>query len=312
MFIYLNKKIKIAIPDPIDVNALAWNQEEGWIVVGGEQGLLKVLKLDDVTSREGASGSGNLLMNQNLSGHKGAVQVVTWNEQYRRLTTSDSTGLIIVWMLWKGKWYEEMVNNRNVSVVKDMEWNADGQKICIIYEDGMVIVGGVDGTRLWGNDLKMNLVQVAWSPDGKKILFGTDQGKVHIYDNIGTAIAEINILCLEGCTEIPMLTSIDWYSGAFGYVEDNCPTLCICFENGRLQIMRSDTDNEPILIDAEMKVVACKWNQHGTVLAIAGSESVQTDDETESVNVLQFYTPMGENLRTLKVLLHPHAIGLFV
>ena len=32
----------------------------------------------------------------------GAVQVVTWNEQYQKLTTSDQYGLIIVWMLYKG------------------------------------------------------------------------------------------------------------------------------------------------------------------------------------------------------------------
>ena len=35
-----------------------------------------------------------------------------------------------------GAWYEEMINNRNRSVVRDMKWNADGQRICIVYEDG--------------------------------------------------------------------------------------------------------------------------------------------------------------------------------
>lgn len=35
-----------------------------------------------------------------------------------------------------GSWYEEMINNRNKSVVRSMAWNADGQKICIVYEDG--------------------------------------------------------------------------------------------------------------------------------------------------------------------------------
>ena len=33
----------------------------------------------------------------------GAVQVVTWNGQYQKLTTSDQYGLIIVWMLYKGR-----------------------------------------------------------------------------------------------------------------------------------------------------------------------------------------------------------------
>ena len=43
-----------------------------------------------------------------------------------------------------------MVNNRKVSTVKDMKWSPDGTKICIAYEDGHVIVGGVEGNRRWG------------------------------------------------------------------------------------------------------------------------------------------------------------------
>ena len=35
-----------------------------------------------------------------------------------------------------------------------MAWNADGQKICIVYEDGAVIVGSVDGNRIWGKELR--------------------------------------------------------------------------------------------------------------------------------------------------------------
>lgn len=66
---------------------------------------------------------------------------VTWNPLYRKLTTSDESGLIIVWMLHKGMWYEEMINNRNKSVVRDMKWSSDGKKIAIVYEDGAVIVG---------------------------------------------------------------------------------------------------------------------------------------------------------------------------
>ena len=73
--------------------------------------------------------------------------MVVWNEGHQKLTSSDQYGLIIVWMLYKGSWYEEMINNRNKSVVKGMAWNADGQKICIVYEDGAVIVGSVDGNR---------------------------------------------------------------------------------------------------------------------------------------------------------------------
>ena len=52
-------------------------------------------------------------------------------------------------------WYEEMINNRNKSVVTDMRWTPNGEKIGIVYEDGAIIVGSVEGTRLWGKELKI-------------------------------------------------------------------------------------------------------------------------------------------------------------
>lgn len=60
---------------------------------------------------KGAQG-GNLSLNQTLEGHEGTVMCVCWNDSYQKLTTSDEKGLIIVWMLHKGMWYEEMINNR--------------------------------------------------------------------------------------------------------------------------------------------------------------------------------------------------------
>ena len=48
-----------------------------------------------------------------------------------------------------------------------MCWNSDGQKICIAYEDGAVIVGSVDGNRIWGKDLRnIQLSKVAVSLTG--------------------------------------------------------------------------------------------------------------------------------------------------
>src|SRR3954467_8802016 len=86
-----------------------------------------------------------------------------------------------------------MINNRNKSVVKDMKWTGDGQKICIIYADGAVIVGSVDGNRLWGKELEIELSFVEWSPDGRNILFGTANGEVHLYDNIGNHLVKLTV-----------------------------------------------------------------------------------------------------------------------
>ena len=45
--------------------------------------------------------AGNVTMNQTLDGHSGAVINTVWNQHYRKLTTSDQHGLIIVWVLFK-------------------------------------------------------------------------------------------------------------------------------------------------------------------------------------------------------------------
>jgi WD repeat-containing protein 35 len=92
----------------------------------------------------------------------------------------------------QGAWYEEMINNRKKSTVVGMAWSADGLKICIIYEDGAVIVGSVDGNRIWGKELKnIYLSGVQWSPDGKLLLFSLKNGQVHLYDNQGNFIVPI-------------------------------------------------------------------------------------------------------------------------
>ncbi|KAJ7408453.1 WD repeat-containing protein 35 [Willisornis vidua] len=247
---------------------------------------------------KGLAAPSNVSLNQSLKGHSGFVQVVAWNEQYQKLTTSDQNGLIIVWMLYEGAWYEEMINNRNKSVVRSMSWNADGQKICIVYEDGAVIVGSVDGNRIWGKDLKgFHLCHVAWSSDSKVLLFGMANGEVHIYDNQGNFIVKMKLSCLANLTGAFSIAGIHWYHGTEGYVEPNCPCLAVCYDNGRCQIMRDEYDYNPVLIDAGMNVVSIQWNPCGSVLAVAGSLQGTSQD----VNIVQFYTPFGEHLRTLKV-----------
>ncbi|KAI0210975.1 WD repeat-containing protein 35 [Lamellibrachia satsuma] len=300
MFIYLSKKI--AIPNGTVLRCLSWNHQQGFIACGGEDGLLKVLKLDTQIGKDikvrGLAAPSNLSMNQTLEGHSGAVQVVTWNDHHQKLTTSDQNGLIIVWMLYKGAWYEEMINNRNKSVVCGMKWNADGQKICIVYEDGAVIVGSVDGNRIWGKDIKgVLLAHVEWSPDSRLLLFGLTNGEIQMYDNTGNFLSRLQIFCLSNVTGAVHIASLQWYNGENGYIEPNCPCLAICFNNGRCQVMRRETDENAILIDTGMEIVGAQWNHTGAVLAVAGTQKAGDKE----VNIVHFYSPFGEHLRTLKV-----------
>lgn len=90
------------------MNCIAWNREQGYIAVGGDEGLVKVLKLEQASGgtttqnrQTGLAAPSNLCMNQTLEGHKAPVNVVTWNDSQQKLTTSDRDGVIMVWMLYK-------------------------------------------------------------------------------------------------------------------------------------------------------------------------------------------------------------------
>jgi len=139
-------------------------------------------------------------------------------------------------MVHKGHWFEEMINNRNKSVVRDMKWMATGEKICIVYEDGAVIVGSVEGNRLWGKELDYTLAKIEWSPDGKTILFGTTTGDVKVHDYVGNYLFQIKIFA-KGDGEESTLADIQWFeSSRVGYnYEDasrEAPSLCIAYNSG--------------------------------------------------------------------------------
>jgi WD repeat-containing protein 35 len=198
----------------------------------------------------------------------------------------------------QGMWFEEMINNRNKSVVRDMKWSGDGQKICIVYEDGAVIVGSVDGKRLWGKELPLQLALMEWSPDSRSILFCSVQGECHMYDCDGNPMSVVYLLASEGSGSSP-LTGIDWYGGAANAEGEIPPTLAIAFENGNVQLMRGARDDEsPIVLRTGLRTSHIKWNSFGTVLSVAGTSLVVEDRE---VNVVHFYSAFGNLLCSLRV-----------
>jgi WD repeat-containing protein 35 len=269
--------------------------------------MLKVLKMEGATVNGGQQGA-NLSMNQTLEGHKGSVVVADWNPRHDKLTTSDRNGLIIVWMLHKGMWYEEMINNRNKSVVVDMRWSADGEKICIAYEDGHVIVGGAGGKRLWGKDLPLTLALCEWSPDGRFVLFGTASGQVLVYDSDGNPVFEAHTrVASEGVGASP-LVAIDWHPGAprdrlGGGAESQSrsdpPALALCFANGNVQLMRGARDDAPLVVRTGLqKPSHARWNAAGTHLAVAG---VRVGSDGRDVNAAHFYETDGTLACSLRV-----------
>ena len=82
---------------------------------------------------------------------------------------------------------------------------------------------------------------------------------------------------------------IDWYDGAEGYADPGQPTLALGMENGRLQLQRHETDDNPVLIDTGMVASSIKWNTNGSVLAVAGHlSSGAAADRREVTMMMQF------------------------
>lgn len=82
-----------------------------------------------------------------------------------------------------------------------MRWSPDGTKVGIIYEDGHVIVGGVEGSRKWGRDFKHRLCLLEWSPDSQLVLFGTLDGEVFVYDENGDPLSQVKMVGLQKIVE---------------------------------------------------------------------------------------------------------------
>ncbi|RNF26815.1 WD repeat domain 35 [Trypanosoma conorhini] len=302
MYVYFSKRV--AVPASTVVTSIAWNEEQGWLACGGKGGLLKVLKIDNSAGAKGA-----LSMNQTLEGHSADVRIVAWNHRYRKLTSSDEGGQIIVWTLHKGMWMEEMINNRRKSTVSDISWNTEGTKVCIIYADGAVIVGGADGARIWGREIKHELVKVAWSPDDRYILFGTKTGEILVNDSDGGhAVCRLRVSCVEGEAA---LTGLSWHP-AWAESPEPLATLAVCYANGKMQLMHDVSDNRPYIIDNGIPVSSIAWNPQGTIFVVCGvtstaamlGEAAATSSpsaHTPSMVVAQFFNTDGIHLRTLRV-----------
>ena len=165
---------------------------------------------------------------------------------------------------------------------------------------GAVIMGAVDGNRIWGKELKEQLAHVAWSPDGRFVLFGTTHGKLQLYDNLGNYVSKVTNF-FDGSNNIK-IAAMDWYNGKNGFYEKGCPCLAVCFDNGKIQLLRNQFDSKPILVDTKMHSIKLQWNVNGSLLAVSGIQLVRSSQgEEKEACVVQLWSPYGELIKSLKV-----------
>ena len=264
---------------------------------GGDEGLLKIVKIEDE----------RISLNRTLTGHQGKVVHVAWNPRFCRLASADENGLIIVWQYKDDLWCEEMVNNRNQSFVTDVKWTKKGKHIGIVYQDGNIVVGSVEGERIWGQEVNVPLKKIAWCPENRTIIFVTAQNEAKIYDHQGYYIDDLEKVLRDDLKsgENVEITDIDWYDGESAGPNSNGRSLAILYSNGYIQLMRDANDLDPICMDADMDtVVSCAWNPSGEYLAICGyggDPSVGERVHGSKGNLVNFFDSKGKNVFSLKL-----------
>lgn len=92
------------------------------------------------------------------------------------------------------------------------------------------------------------------------------------------------------------IVSLKWFKHS---IYPETPSLAILFTNGKLQLMKSDLDENPILVDTHLKPVDCQWNHDGAILAVAGR--LADVNSGPNHNTINFYSSLGKLLRTMKL-----------
>ena len=291
MFCALIKKVNISKHE--QMFKIGTNKETNYIAIGGSNGFLQIVDLDvssDTKNQKGVSFS------QTLKYHSDDISLLTWNDNYNKLTTCDKSGVIVVWKFTDNKWETEMINNREQSTVTDIKWNRQGQYLCFIYEDGHAIVGTVDGNRSWGNDIRNSLYLIEWSPDGTILLLASRNENITILASSGQ---QLGVMEIEENLKNIELASISWWSK---YIDENKiitlqKHLMLAFVNGDILLYDDENDMNPIYIKSNLKqITKAEWNINGDAFAICGFVN-----EGDTKGCLSLYNSSGEFIKQIKI-----------
>lgn len=119
MFAYHSKKLLLS--QNSGIHSLAWHSRNGSLAVGGDNGLIKILILNNSHKPyEKKESDGKVPSYTVEGGHEDPIMLLSWNESYRKLTSVDLKGLMIIWKKNGDNWFEEMVNESGSSLINDV------------------------------------------------------------------------------------------------------------------------------------------------------------------------------------------------
>uniref|UniRef100_A0A183BUW6 ANAPC4_WD40 domain-containing protein n=1 Tax=Globodera pallida TaxID=36090 RepID=A0A183BUW6_GLOPA len=325
MYAFAAKRFQIQTPGTATFTTIAWMLNRGFVAVGGNDGALRLLVLNLEQEKSVGPSFASLspwLYSQQLEGHYSSVRLLCELSDF--LTTFScifSAG---------ESWFEEMVNNRQKSTVASLKWSNDGSHIAIAYEDGQIILGSVDGNRLWNKEIGASLIKLAWNTDDTLLLLGLTDGEVHAYDKNGNFCTKVQMLCAENVEmetalkdlKRDLIVSMEWYvstrpckiqqtnvrldslaserSVNWDKVPEGRPRFLIAYQNGNIQLMCSENvcKNVSIVRLPSTLIICAQWSPDGSMFAVAG---LQLDLPETERNVMHFISAYGERLQIIRL-----------
>ena len=115
MFCSLIKKVNISKSEKL--YKIGTNKETNFIAIGGSNGFVQIVDLDVSADTKKEKGS-QISFNQSLKYHNDDISLLTWNDNYNKLTTCDKSGVIVVWKFVDNKWETEMINEEELDFKK--------------------------------------------------------------------------------------------------------------------------------------------------------------------------------------------------
>lgn len=158
------------------VNVVAFAPDGNTILVGGENTAFSQWSLN-----------GNLI--QQFNGQEGSIQALTFSPDGKLILSGSRNSTVILW---------DRDGNviRKISAkgsITSLTFSLDGKQMLIVDSAGYVSLFSLDGEKLFQTrpNPYLNLKTARFSPDGKKIIIGTDRGPI-ILDQKGNIFQDLS------------------------------------------------------------------------------------------------------------------------
>ena len=263
MYAYISQKISLG--KERSISAVTWEQENDVISVGFCNGGIKLLKFEDTTNGKNDT---QLTLNVNLpSSHEEGIKTLSWNVNYDKLLSVDRRGRMVVWAENLGTYEEEMVNESPSKPIRFARWAKNGSFINIIIEGGKIILGNVEGDRIWELNVNINITNGVFFENDRTLVLTNPVGELVVVDvGLGEVFAEFDLK-----DEMPG-EELELVCFESNNLESQYSRLLIAYSNGFFYLLQNLRDCDMNKLNYNFsKIYGGNWSKDGKLFSLSVS-----------------------------------------